>query len=204
VFYPNKCEFQDLGLGRMIGSARMQDGLYYFEDNLSSNNSILVLGCNVSSLPVGTQIMMWHFRLGHSCMLSMEVPKYLWWEVVLNAAYLINKVPTQVLNHDTLMNYFRKWFPTNRLSANLPLKVFSCIVFSRSKLDARAEKCVFVGYAPHQKGYKCFNPSNRKVFVSMNVVFCENKLFLEKHLHRETQREDVGIFWDNFVVLPNI
>lgn len=66
VFYPNKCEFQDLGLGRTIHSAGVQDGLYYFEDNLSTNNSVLGLGCNVSSLPVRTRIMMWHFRLGHT------------------------------------------------------------------------------------------------------------------------------------------
>jgi hypothetical protein len=65
VFYPNKCEFQDLGLGRTFGSATMQDGLYYFVDNLSSNNSVLDLACSVSSLLVRTQVMMWHFRLGH-------------------------------------------------------------------------------------------------------------------------------------------
>jgi len=65
VFYPNKYEFQDLGLGRTFGSATMQDGLYYFVDNLSSNNSVLDLACSVSSLLVRTQVMMWHFRLGH-------------------------------------------------------------------------------------------------------------------------------------------
>jgi hypothetical protein len=54
VFYPNKYEFQDLGLGRTFGSATMQDGLYYFVDNLSSNNSVLDLACSVSSLLVRT------------------------------------------------------------------------------------------------------------------------------------------------------
>jgi hypothetical protein len=54
VFYPNKCEFQDLGLGRTFGSATMQDGLYYFVDNLSSNNSVLDLACSVSSLLIRT------------------------------------------------------------------------------------------------------------------------------------------------------
>ena len=76
VFYTNKCDFQDLGLGRTFGSARMQDGLYYFVDNLSSNNSVLELASSVSSLLVRTQIMMWHFRLGHSHELFLKMVSY--------------------------------------------------------------------------------------------------------------------------------
>ena len=96
-------------------------------------------------------------------MLSMNVPKYLWGEAVLTATYLINRVPSRVLNHDTPLNCFKKCFPTNRLITSMPLKIFGCIVFvhqppiSRSKLDARAEKCVFIGYAANKRGYKCFN-----------------------------------------------
>ena len=49
----------------MIGSAKMKDGLYYLEDSSSVNTPALGLKCNVSSLPVREQIMIWHYRLGH-------------------------------------------------------------------------------------------------------------------------------------------
>ncbi len=43
----------------------------------------------------------------------------------------------------------------------------------RSKLDSKAEKCIFIGYSLEQKGYRCFNPSIRKLQVSKDVVFDE-------------------------------
>ena len=59
------------------------------------------------------------------------------------------------------------------------LKVFGCIAYVhipdelRSKLDPKAEKCVFVGYSLEQKGYKCYNPVTRELRVSRDVVFYE-------------------------------
>jgi hypothetical protein len=59
------------------------------------------------------------------------------------------------------------------------LKMFSCIAYvhvpdeKRSKLDPKAKKCIFIGYSLEQKGYRCFNPSTRKLQVIRNVVFYE-------------------------------
>jgi hypothetical protein len=57
--------------------------------------------------------------------------------------------------------------------------VFGCIAYVHvpdekiSKLDPKAKKCTFIGYSLEQKGYRCFNPSTRKLQVSRNVVFDE-------------------------------
>ena len=44
----------------------------------------------------------------------------------------------------------------------------------RRKLDAKAEKCILVGYSDEQKGYKCYNPRTKQARVSRDVVFDES------------------------------
>ncbi|XP_052141858.1 uncharacterized protein LOC127761587 [Oryza glaberrima] len=62
----------------------------------------------------------------------------------------------------------------------VPPKVFGCVCFVRDhrpsvgKLDPRAIKCIFIGYSSGQKGYKCWSPSERRTFVSMDVTFRES------------------------------
>jgi hypothetical protein len=41
------------------------------------------------------------------------------------------------------------------------------------KLNPRAVKCIFVGYSGTQKGYVCWNHVEKRLFVSMNVIFRE-------------------------------
>ena len=44
----------------------------------------------------------------------------------------------------------------------------------RRKLDAKAEKCILVGYSDKQKGYKCYNPRTKQSRISRDVVFDES------------------------------
>lgn len=68
----------------------------------------------------------------------------------------------------------------SRLTSDLPLWVFRCVAYvhihnhNRDKLDPRAIKCVFLGYSPTQKGYKCFDPNKNHFFVTMDVTFFES------------------------------
>ncbi|KAI5349204.1 hypothetical protein L3X38_002091 [Prunus dulcis] len=72
---------------------------------------------------------------------------------VVSAAYLINRIPFNILNFQTPLHHHIQTPPTQ----NLEPRIFGCVVFvhlhdhQRSKLNPRAEKCVFIGYAPHQK-----------------------------------------------------
>jgi len=60
------------------------------------------------------------------------------------------------------------------------LKVFGCSCFvhlpssKRDKLDSRAAKCIFLGYSQTQKGYRCYDLSQKKMYVSRDVRFSKN------------------------------
>ena len=91
-------------------------------------------------------------EVARALLFTNQVPKYLWGEALLTSTYLINRMPNKVLNFETPFDVFHKFFfPTNKLSYSLPLKIFGCIAFvhihshNLGKLEPRSTKCVFVG-----------------------------------------------------------
>lgn len=135
-------------------------------------------------------------------MFTSNTPKQFWGDAVLTVCYLINRMPSKVLQFQTPLSVFSKSFPENRTISSLPLKVFGCMVFAhnnepdRNKLDKKAFKSIFLGYAANQKGYKCYIPEKRKLIVTMDLTFFENTPFFPKNsLQGEKHSEE--ILWDN-------
>ncbi|RVW83276.1 Retrovirus-related Pol polyprotein from transposon TNT 1-94 [Vitis vinifera] len=130
-------------------------------------------------------------------MFSSNVPNYFWGEAILTATYLINRMPSRVLTFQSPRQLFLKQFPhTRAASSDLPLKVFGCTTFvhvypqNHSKFAPRANKCIFLGYSPTQKGYKCYSPTNKRFYTTMDVSFFEHVFFYPKfHVQGESMNE---------------
>jgi hypothetical protein len=81
-------------------------------------------------------------------MISINVPQYLWRQIVLTAAYLINRMSLRVLDWKSPMEML------NDKNENiLPLKTFGYVYFvqdnrsNMGKLNPRAVKYIFIGYS---------------------------------------------------------
>ncbi|KAJ9674605.1 hypothetical protein PVL29_023880 [Vitis rotundifolia] len=115
-----------------------------------------------------------------------NVPKSYWGETILTATYMINRIPSQVLNNKSPLEILKSFYPHFKTSNGLTPRVFGCTTFvhvhsqHRDKLNPRAIKYVFLGYLSTKKGYKCYNPSTRKFYISADVTLTENKLFFPK------------------------
>ncbi|CAA0820536.1 Unknown protein [Striga hermonthica] len=91
------------------------------------------------------------------------------------AAYIINRVPSQLLEWKTPYEILR-----GDVTDYKRMKPFGCLAYvanihpHRSKLDARSSKCLFLGYAAGKKGYQLYDMEDDKLVTSRDVVFIED------------------------------
>lgn len=111
---------------------------------------------------------------GRSTIKGKNLSNGFWAEVVSTAVYLKNISPNRCLDLKTPFEALYGFKP-----AVHHLRIFGSRAFAhipkenRKKLDAKAIKCIFVGYCYDFKAYKTFNPSIHKVFTSIDVIFYE-------------------------------
>jgi hypothetical protein len=103
------------------------------------------------------------------------MPIKFWDEVFLTATYLINRLPTHVIDNKCPLERLLKSPPNYSL-----LRVFGCSCwpnlcpYNKTKLSFRSKECVFLGYSSMHKGYKCLDPESGRVYISQGVIFDEN------------------------------
>jgi hypothetical protein len=99
-----------------------------------------------------------------------------WVEVVGTACYLVNRSPSSTLDDK---NPHEVWSGKNPSLQHLRVLGSDAYVYvpkeNRSKLDKKAEKCIFIGYKDGVKGYKLWNLETEKIVYSQDVVFREVK-----------------------------
>jgi hypothetical protein len=110
-----------------------------------------------------------------SMLVGKGVPKLFWPEAVVWATYVINRNPTLSVKDVTLEE---AWGGTKPLVSHF--KIFSCIGYvyipeaQRKKLDPKGIKCDHLGISEESKAYKLYDPLQKKIIISMDVIFDEN------------------------------
>ena len=98
-----------------------------------------------------------------------SLPLKYWVETVLTAVYLINRLPQTIIKMHTPHELLFKETPSYN-----EIKVFGCRCFpslrdyNKTKFDKKTLPCIFVGYSPTHKGYRCLFPQTIKfIFLVM-------------------------------------
>ncbi len=87
-------------------------------------------------------------KIARAMLNEKNLPNYFWAKAVATVVYIMNRTPTSVVHGMTLEEKF-----IGKKPDVLHLGVFGCIVYvhvldkKRSKLDPKAEKCIFIGYS---------------------------------------------------------
>jgi transposase InsO family protein len=97
-----------------------------------------------------------------------------WGEALLTAVYLHNRSPTRALGGKTPYEVWHGRKPrVGHMRAFGSLAYAHVPKVGRSKLDARARKCVFVGYEHDAKAYRLWDIDANAIIVSRDVDFWE-------------------------------
>jgi len=109
-------------------------------------------------------------------MKCMRVPPEFWGEAVVTAVYVLNRAPTKSLSNKTP---FEAWHGKKPRVDHL--RTFGCTAHVKligpgtNKLSDRSKQMVFLGYEPGTKGYRLYDPEQKKLVVSRDVIFEENR-----------------------------
>lgn len=110
------------------------------------------------------------------------MPSNHWTDTVATAVYLLNRMPSKILQFRTPLQVLSTYVSVPSI-LQIPICIFGRVAYvhlhknQQTKLDPCAIKCLFLGYGVQQKGYRCYNPQTRRVYVTMDVTFVESELF---------------------------
>lgn len=113
-------------------------------------------------------------EMGLSILAQSGLSKSFWDDAFITSIFIINRLPSKVLNFSTPYEQLYHSKPKFHL-----LKVFGCLCYpfvrpyNKHKLDYRSSPATFLGYSSIHKGYKALLPSG-KVIVTRNISFDEN------------------------------
>jgi hypothetical protein len=115
-------------------------------------------------------------EMARSILKGKNLSNEYWVEDVACAVYILHKSPTKIVRD---MIPQQAWSGKHHIVSHF--KVFGFIAYAhvpkqtRSKLDDKSEKYIFIGYDEQSKAYKLFNSITKKVIVSRYVVFKEEE-----------------------------
>jgi len=125
------------------------------------------------------------------CMLSTaNLSKDFWAEAINMACYVVNRSPSTAIECKTPVEV---WFGTPANYSDL--RIFGCPAYAHTsdgKLERRAQKSIFLGYAPGVKGYRlwCTDLHPPKFIISKNVKFNESTMLHSSKEVRDAEKED--------------
>ncbi|WVZ65392.1 LOW QUALITY PROTEIN: hypothetical protein U9M48_014766 [Paspalum notatum var. saurae] len=88
------------------------------------------------------------------------------------------------------------------------LRIFGCACYPNTsataphKLAPRSTRCVFLGYSPDHKGYRCFDLTSCRILISRHVVFYESDFPFSTTFTPASDHELETLFPTDLVVQP--
>ena len=118
-----------------------------------------------------------------------DLPKSFWGYALETVVYILNRVPSKSVE----VTPYEIW--SNKKPYHSHMKVGGCPAYVKriisDKLEAKSDKCLFVGYLKETMGYQFYNTLEQRLFVSKHVVFLEKEFLLREDSGSKVELSEV-------------
>lgn len=112
---------------------------------------------------------------GLSLFAQSHLPKTFWVETFNTAIYLINRLPTTVLDYRSPFQVLLNETPDYSFLRTFGCACYPCLI-TIHKLLFHSKRCIFLWYCANHRGYRCLDPSTNRVYLIWHVV-CDELQF---------------------------
>ena len=118
-----------------------------------------------------------------------DLHKSFWGYVLEMVVYILNRVPSKSIE----VTPYEIW--TNKRPYFSHMKIWSSPAYVKwtisDKLEAKSDKCLFVGYPKKTMGYQFYNTLEQRLFVSKHAVFLEKEFPLREDSRSKVELSEV-------------
>ena len=118
-----------------------------------------------------------------------DLPKSFWGYALETVVYILNRVPSKSVE----VTPYEIW--TNKKPYLSHMKVWGCPAYVKrtisDKLEAKSDKCMFVGYPKETMRYQFYNTLEQRLFVSKLAVYLEKEFLLREDSGSKVELSEV-------------
>ena len=124
-----------------------------------------------------------------SMMGKADFPKSFWVYSLETVVYILNRVPSKSVE----VTPYEIW--TNKKPYLSYMKVWGCPAYVKQtisvKLEAKSDKCLFIGYPKETMGYQFYNTLEQRLLVSKHAIFLEKEFLLREDSGSKVELSEV-------------
>ncbi|GJU50641.1 ribonuclease H-like domain-containing protein [Tanacetum coccineum] len=132
-------------------------------------------------------------NVARALLFQRGLPLNMWTECILTATYLINRLPSSVLNGKSSFELICKRIPSLKHLRSFGCLAYATILNNSDKFGSRSEKYVLIGYSNYKKGYKLFSLDKKQIVFSRDVKFFEDIFPFKQKLDMSNEQSVPGL-----------
>lgn len=122
---------------------------------------------------------------GLAMLFHSHTPLKFWVDAFNSAVYVINRLPSKVLNDKSPFELLFSTAPNFDNFHPFGCCIYPCLRdYTANKFEPRSLDCVFLGYSSSHKGFRCYDPISYRVYISHHAKFDESSFPFSNSLNR--------------------